>query len=144
MHIILSPQLRDDALTVSKASDVLTINGEPFDFSDLPDGATIPAGEVPCEWIVGTVERVGGDLRLTLILPHGPKPESWQAFPEPIISPEDGQLDLPWDTYQETTEEEVVGGKRVTVTTYRWHQSPTVDSTFIPAPEIEEPGDVEA
>lgn len=146
MKITLSPQRRNDALTVTKAGDMLTINGEPFDFSDLPDGATIPAGEVPSEWIVGPVDRVSGELRLTLILPHGPNPEPWQSFPESIVSPADGELDLPWDTYQETSREPVTGGTRVTVTTYRWRRPPTVEATtFIPSPpKPEEPGDVEA
>jgi len=55
MIINLSPQRRDDAISVVKSADILTINGEVFDFTALPDGATIPAGEVPCPWIVGPV-----------------------------------------------------------------------------------------
>jgi hypothetical protein len=98
MDIKLSPQRRDDTLELSKAGDVLTINGAPFDFSALPDGATIPAGEVPCEWIVETVERIGGSLRLTLVLPHGPNPSQAVAYPQPIIDPPDGVIALPADT----------------------------------------------
>ncbi|RVG94830.1 hypothetical protein CN221_14730 [Sinorhizobium meliloti] len=97
MHIRLSPQRRDDALNVAKAGDVLTINGAPFDFSALPDGAVIRAGEIPCDWIVGPVERVAGELRLTLILPHGPSPSQAVAFPALIIDPPDGPLALPAD-----------------------------------------------
>lgn len=97
MKIILSPQRRDDALDVSKVGDVLTINGAAFDFSALPDGATIPAGEVPCDWIAGPIERVAGELHLTLILPHGPSPSQAVAFPAPIIDPPDGVILLPAD-----------------------------------------------
>lgn len=97
MHIRLSPQRRDDALNVAKAGDVLTINGQQFDLSGLPDGAMIPAGEIPCEWIVGPVERVAGELRLTLILPHGANPSQGVAFPALIIDPPDGPLALPAD-----------------------------------------------
>lgn len=97
MKITLSPQLRGDTLAVSKYGDVLTINGVAFDFSALPDGATIPAGEVPCEWIVGPVERVDGDLDLTLILPHGDDPGKAVAFPAAIIDPPDGPIALPHD-----------------------------------------------
>lgn len=84
-------------LTVTKAGDVLTINGEAFDFSTLPDGATIPAGEVPCEWVVGPVERIGGDLHVTLLLPHGADPSPAVAFPNALIDPPDGPLVIPHD-----------------------------------------------
>ncbi|MDX0597821.1 hypothetical protein GOL30_04990 [Sinorhizobium medicae] len=97
MKIDLSPQRRDDLLEVTKAGDALTINGMAFDFSALPDGATIPAGEVPCEWLVGPVERIAGELHLTLILPHGPGPSQAVAFPPPLIDPPDGVIALPAD-----------------------------------------------
>ncbi|RVI42827.1 hypothetical protein [Sinorhizobium medicae] len=97
MKIDLSPQRRDDLLEVTKAGDALTINGMAFDFSALPDGATIPAGEVPCEWLVGSVERIAGELHLTLILPHGPGPSQAVAFPPPLIDPPDGVIALPAD-----------------------------------------------
>ncbi|WP_085025602.1 hypothetical protein [Ensifer aridi] len=109
MKINLSPQRRDDELTVIKSGDVLTINGEVFDFSDLPDGATIPSGEIPCEWIVGAVERIAGELHLTLILPHGPNPSEAVAFPQPLIDPPDGAIALPVDpvpAVEEVTDEE--------------------------------------
>lgn len=97
MRISLSPQRRDVTLAIVKAGDVLTINGHSFDFSALPNAATIPAGEVPCEWIVGPVERVSGALQLTLVLPHGPSPSQAVAFPAPIIDPPDGVINLPFD-----------------------------------------------
>lgn len=97
MRISFSPQRRDDTISVSKSGDVLTINGEAFDFSTLPDGATIPAGEVPCDWITGPVERIDGEIHLTLILPHGPSPSEAVAFPEPITVTADGPIDLPHD-----------------------------------------------
>ncbi len=97
MKIVLTPQRRDDALEVLKSGEVLTINGEQFDFSVLPDGAAIPAGEVPCDWIVGPIERISGELRLTMILPHGPNPSQAVAFPAPVVDPPDGPLALPFD-----------------------------------------------
>ncbi|PND22852.1 hypothetical protein CN934_03335 [Ensifer sp. MMN_5] len=97
MEIRLSPQRCNRALSVTKSGDVFTLNGDAFDFSSLPDGATIPGGEIPCDWIVGPVERVGGELRLTLVLPHGPNPSVGVAFPAPIIDPPDGMITLPAD-----------------------------------------------
>ncbi|PSS59841.1 hypothetical protein C6558_36060 [Ensifer sp. NM-2] len=88
MKISLSPQRRDDRLKVIRSgTDVLLINDEVFDFTNLPDGGTIPAGSVPCEWIVGPVERIGGQLHLMLILPHGPNPSQAVTLPDAIIDP---------------------------------------------------------
>lgn len=99
MKISLSPQRCDEQLTVIRSgADVLIINDEPFDFSGLPDGATIPAGVVPCKWITGPVERIGGELHLTLTLPHGPDASEAVAFPLAIINPPiGGMVSLPVD-----------------------------------------------
>ncbi|MGD9476157.1 hypothetical protein [Shinella sp. G-2] len=97
MRISLSPQMRDDTLQVVKYGDVLIINGEAFDFSSLPDGATIPVGIVPCNWFAGPVERIDGVLHIPLGLPCGPSPSQAVAFPEPLIDPPDGPLELPAD-----------------------------------------------
>ncbi len=95
MRIRLSPQRRDDALVVSKTGDVLIINGEVFDFSVIPDGAMLPADAISTEYVTGGIERVSGDLHLTLMLPHGENPPQHVAFPEPIINPPDGLLEFP-------------------------------------------------
>ena len=95
MHITLIPQRRDDSLTVSKQGDALTINGVTYDFSVIPDGATLPASAVDCEYITGPVERINGVLQISLVLPHGPNPSQAVAFPEPLINPADGVLELP-------------------------------------------------
>lgn len=93
MRISFSPQRRDDALTLEKSSgDRLRINGELFNFGPVPDGGAIPAGATPCEWITGQVERINGEIHLTLILPHGPNPSQAVAFPEPISVMEDGPV----------------------------------------------------
>lgn len=105
MRIILTPIRIDGSLSVIKAGDTLTINGTPFDFSSLPDGATYPEKEIPCDWIAGPVERVDGDLRLTLFLPHGPSPSHEVGFPQAIINPPDGPIALPFDEPVETEEE---------------------------------------
>lgn len=103
MFISFSPQRRDDVLTLEKThGDRLRINGELFNFNPLEDGDTIPAGEIPCEWIVGPVERIEGELHLTLILPHGPSPSRAVAFPEPITVTEDGPINLPEQTNVDT------------------------------------------
>lgn len=95
MIIRLSPVRRDDDLTVAKRGDTLVINGIELDFSQLPEGATLPAEAIACPWIAGQVERVDGELRLSLILPHGPNPSQAVAFPEPIEVTTDGPVELP-------------------------------------------------
>lgn len=95
MKIILSPQVRSDALEVHKAGDTLTINGETYDFSPLPDGAILPAAAVACEYVVGDVTRQAGQLAITLRLPIEWNAPPAACFPKPIINPPDGVIALP-------------------------------------------------
>ena len=95
MKIKLNPQRRDGDLSITKQGETLTINGAPFDFSVIPEGATLPASAVACEHLTGNIERINGVLHLSLILPHGPNPSQAVAFPAPIINPADGVLELP-------------------------------------------------
>jgi hypothetical protein len=95
MKIILSPQRRDDTLTVTKQGDTLTINGTAYDFSVVPDGATLPKDATDCAWLASDVERIDGVLHLTLLLPHGANASQAARFPQPIINPADGVLELP-------------------------------------------------
>jgi hypothetical protein len=95
MHITLSPQRRDDTLTVVKTGEVLTINGDEIDFSVIPDGATLPADASPHPFICGAVHRIDGELHIPLLLPIGPSASMAQRFPDPIVNPPDGMLELP-------------------------------------------------
>lgn len=95
MLINLSPQRREDILTISKTGDTLTINGVSYDFSQLPNGATLPREAIDCEWICGNVERVNGELIIPILLPHGPNPPNARAFPEPITVTANGPIALP-------------------------------------------------
>jgi len=100
MIIKLSPVRLDETITVSLVGDTLTINGQPFDFSQLPEGATLPAEAIGSEHFAGPVERINGELILTLRLPHGPNPSQAVAFPEHITVAEDGPITLPTDEAQ--------------------------------------------
>ena len=95
MRIKLNPQRRDDQITVIKSGDILTVNGEVFDFSVVPEGATLPANAISSEFFSGPVERIDGVLHLTLTLPHGANPVEAVAFPADIINPPDGEIELP-------------------------------------------------
>lgn len=94
MKLNLSPVRRDDTLNVSVAGDVLTINNQAFDFSALPEGATLPADAVDSEWITGPVSRVAGVIELTIVAPHGVNASEAARFPQPITVI-NGQVELP-------------------------------------------------
>lgn len=83
--------------TVIKAGDVLTINGEAFDFSALPDGGEIPADIVPCPSISGPVRRIGGKLHIALRLPCRVSDPHERRFPADIVDPADGPIAFPGD-----------------------------------------------
>jgi hypothetical protein len=95
MQITLSPARRDMPLTLSRNGDALTLNGEVFDFTPLPEGATLPHEAIASDWFAGPVERVGGTLRLTLVLPHGANAPQETLFPAPLTLTGDGPLTLP-------------------------------------------------
>lgn len=94
MKIDFVPIRMDHRFTASVAGDVLTLDGEDFDFGPLPEGATLPASAVASDWIVGEVSRVDGAICLTLLLPHGANPPSTTCFPQPVEVAA-GQVPLP-------------------------------------------------
>ena len=137
-------------LTIEKSNDdQLRINGEWFDFNPLVDGGAIPDDAIPCQAIVGPVERVGGHIHITLRLPvPGDCSDPWMCFPEPMTVTEDGPIDVPFATFKERSEQTVEGGTKFTTTTHRWRLPDLVDEVFVPnaPPEpsaTEEPADVE-
>lgn len=95
MNINLSPVMKGNTLTLVKAGDTLTINGEVFDFSLLPEGATLPSGSIISEWMLGDVDRVNGSLEITIILPLPDNYSQEQAFPVPLLNVPDGPVNLP-------------------------------------------------
>ena len=95
MILNYSPQRRDDTLILKKQGDILTINGESFDFTNLLDGETLPQEAIDCEFIISDVSRISGEIELTILLPHGANASHEARFPEPIIKNDDGQVVLP-------------------------------------------------
>jgi len=94
MIIKLSPVRSDLQLAVVKAGETLEVNGVALNFSSLADGATLPAEAVGCEFVVAPVERINGDLVLTLMLPHAADAPPAARFPVDLY-PADGQVQLP-------------------------------------------------
>ena len=104
MYIKLSPQRSDKRLTLEKQNQTLIINGESFDFSELPEGATLPRDAIVSDVITSDVERIDGEIHLTVLLPHGANAPEETRFPEPISATEDGIIALP--PYDIVVEEE--------------------------------------
>ena len=95
MKIFLSPQRRDDTLSVVRRGDLLVVNDEPFDFSAVEEGDILPRSAIESEWFAGDVTRVNGELELTLILPNPSNFSPAQAFPVPITVTKNGLVVLP-------------------------------------------------
>ncbi|MBC3375813.1 hypothetical protein HU762_17825 [Pseudomonas sp. SWRI92] len=95
MKIVLSPQRREDTLEVIKTGDILTLNGEEFDLSSIGEGDTLPQSAIDSPWFVGPVDRVDGELVLTLLLPNPWNYSQEQAFPVPLENVPDGPVVLP-------------------------------------------------
>lgn len=55
MKITLIPQRRDDTLMLYKSGDILTVNGEDYDFSGVAEGAGLARDTVACEWFASDV-----------------------------------------------------------------------------------------
>lgn len=106
MHITLTPVRRAAPLSLSRTGDVLTINGQDYDLSGIPEGATLPRDAVACDLLASDIERTGGVLHLTLMLPHGPDAPEATRFPAPITLSTDGPVALPpYDAPTDTTED---------------------------------------
>lgn len=95
MKINLNPQFRDDTVSVVVSADIIVINGEVFDFSPLPEGATLPRDAITSEWLTGDITRKDGQIELTLLLPHKHDASEAARFPEPLIVTTNGPVELP-------------------------------------------------
>jgi hypothetical protein len=97
MHITLSPVRMDELLNAERLGDTLVLNGVTVDFTDLPEGEMIEIDPVEMPWIIGPVRREKGEIRLTLLCPHGPMAAGKSAYPKPLHIKKDGPIDLPAD-----------------------------------------------
>ena len=95
MRINLIPQRRDDTLEVTRAGNIIIVNGEHFDFSPIVEGDTLPASAVSSAWFFDKIDRIDGELVLTLILPNPWNYSPEQAFPVPLENVPDGPVVFP-------------------------------------------------
>ena len=95
MQVILSPIRAETPLTLHRAGDVLTVNGEVFDFSGIPEGATLPREAVSGDWLASDITRQGGSLQMTILLPHGANAPEETRHPAPLVLTTNGPVTLP-------------------------------------------------
>lgn len=95
MKILLSPVLSYSALSVYVIGDIITINGTPFDFSKLPEGASLSAKAIESDHFAGPVSRTDGELSIILRLPHPPNASEACRFPQSVQVIQDGPVELP-------------------------------------------------
>lgn len=103
MQIKFIPIRRDTPLMASILGDALTLNDETFDFAGIPEGATLPRSAVACDWLGSDVERIDGQIHLTLLLPYGVNAPEETRRPQPV-EVMDGPVSLP--PHDTTNEEE--------------------------------------
>lgn len=97
MHITFFPICKAGNPCLERRGDALVIDGEVFDFSALPEGASLPAEAVATDWICGEVARIDGVLHLPVLLCHGRGAPQEIRFPAPLTVNCDGPINLPGD-----------------------------------------------
>lgn len=97
MLVNLSPVRMDEQLSAKREGDLLYLNGEAFDFSPLPEGASLPTKAIASRWFEENtqVSRINGELEFTLIAPYGPNAPEESKFPQPLTVTTDGDVHLP-------------------------------------------------
>lgn len=95
MKITLIPQRNETEMQLERHADALIINGMVLDLAGVTEGAPRAAEDLGCGWLTGAIERVDGELNLSLILPHGACAPDETKFPNLLHVTEDGPVTLP-------------------------------------------------
>lgn len=81
MRFKFSPVRANTPLEGSVQGDLLTLNGQVLDFSEVAEGVATPFTSFNCPWLGSDIVRSGGEIYLTLIIPHGPNAPQETLFP---------------------------------------------------------------
>ncbi|AYN17439.1 hypothetical protein CHR29_20685 [Pseudomonas monteilii] len=103
MIIKLAPQEMHPPrqLAVWKNGEQLNINGLTIDLASLVEGASLPANAIGSAWVAGPIQRVGGQVVLTLFLPNSPESTEAERFPRDLVDVPDGRVALPGKAAEE-------------------------------------------
>lgn len=96
------PEASSSSIVYSVAGEVLTVNGEAYDFGPLDDGDILPAAAIEGAetWLRSTeVTRWEGALRLCVVLPFVDAPDLPDTVrnPDAVIIRDDGRVPLATD-----------------------------------------------
>lgn len=90
----LHPQRSDKTLVLMITNEVLHLNGQDFDFSNVKEGDLLPATAIQSDWFVGPVTRKDGEIVIELLFPLGPDATTNQRFPATLRQTTSGNVDL--------------------------------------------------
>lgn len=82
----------------SVQGDLLTLNGQVLDFSEVAEGSVEPFNSFDCPWLGSDVCRVDGEICVILIIPHGPNAPQETLFPsnfDTFLTVSDGPVPVP-------------------------------------------------
>lgn len=96
MKLRMYPQRWDnEPYELVKLGDSVFINGEEFDFSSMLEGAELPANAIASKWFMSKMERIDGDIELTMLYPIPANYSPEQANPIFLVDLPDGVVVLP-------------------------------------------------
>lgn len=95
MKVNYIPMRADHRPVYERRGDALVIDGEVFDFTDLPEGGTLPAEAVASECVWGTVARTDGQIEVSLLLTFAAGAPHETRFPTPVVMTGDGEVPQP-------------------------------------------------
>lgn len=91
-NVSFSPQRSDEKLTLCKQGNILIVNGREYDFTDMPDGSTLPKEAFGSNYFIGNVDRSGDKISVKILLPYGAGSPSSVLYPSPINISDDGEV----------------------------------------------------
>ena len=97
MKITFRPMRSEARLKLERQGDCLHINGAVYDFSALPEGASLPRAAITGDWLAEDVTRKDNVLHLAVVLPIGKNAPKKSRFPAQITLRKDGPIALPTD-----------------------------------------------
>ncbi len=91
----LLPDDNSTRLEASVAGDVITINGDEIDLTDLPENDELLASAVDHPWVVGRLRRLSDQIQITIVFPIPSDAPPEARAPAPVLMLADGPVPLP-------------------------------------------------
>jgi hypothetical protein len=92
MIIKFSPQVAIKKLTIIKAGDVLSLNGDVLDLSEFPVDSFIDCEDIDNDYVIKVESDLLGEITATIIWPYSDINSQREAYPNDLINPNDGVI----------------------------------------------------